>query len=352
MLLSNLTQGRDNNFNLIRFIAASLVLVSHSFPIAQGPGTYYPLGELLNTHWGAIAVDVFFIASGFFIAASFNYKSSLTSFVMARTLRIFPALILMTILTVLILGPVFTSYTLADYFNHTQTLKYLLSNTTLVSGIEYQLPGVFSDNPYKETVNGSLWTLIYEIKMYLLLAIFLSVLAYFKKSIKIIPHIDKTLFIILILIALCLHLANHFLGFQKGEGLKLFTMFFMGSLYFILKDKIPINSKIGITLILILLLSVINKNAFFVVYTLTLSYIVFYIAYIPKGKIRNFNKLGDYSYGIYIYAFPIQQMVANLSPGCSALELMTLSYIGTLIMSILSWHIIEERCISMKNRFK
>ena len=209
MILTQLASGRDNNFNLIRFIAASLVLISHSYPLAMGKGFPEPLSEPLATSWGSIAVDVFFVASGFFIAASFSLKSSFKSFVMARILRIYPALIVVTILTVFVLGPIFSNLTVFDYFTSSQTYQYLIKNMTLITGIEYNLPGVFSENPYEHAVNGSLWTLPYEIKMYFLLVLFCSLFTYLNTKLNTSWALDKTLFIGLTVIALFLHLGNY-----------------------------------------------------------------------------------------------------------------------------------------------
>ena len=352
MLLTQLAKGRDNNFNLIRFIAASLVLISHSYPIAMGNGFPEPLSNSLGTSWGSIAVDIFFIASGFFIAASFSLKSSFKSFLMARILRIYPALIITTLLTVFVLGPIFSSLALVEYFTQGQTYQYLVKNITLITGVEYYLPGVFTDNPYKQAVNGSLWTLPYEIKMYFLLVIFCSLFTYLKTKLNIPWALDKTLFISLTVIALILHLTNHSCNFYDGQSLKLFTMFFMGSSFYFLQDKIQVNSKTGILLISILAISTIDKDAFFFAYSLSLAYIVFYLAYIPAGRIREFNRFGDYSYGIYIYAFPVQQMVAACIPGISIFGMISLSFIGTFLMAYLSWKLIEERALKLKPRFK
>ena len=128
-------------------------------------------------------------------------------------------------------------------------------------------------------------------------------------------------------------------------------MFFMGSSFYFLQDKIQINSKTGMLLIATLAISTINKDTFFLAYTLFLAYIVFYLAYIPKGMIRNFNKLGDYSYGIYIYAFPIQQIIAASVPEVSIWKMIGLSFTGTLLMAYLSWELIEERAIKLKRYF-
>jgi peptidoglycan/LPS O-acetylase OafA/YrhL len=350
MLLAQLATSRDNNFNLIRFIAATLVLVSHSYPLAMGKGYHEPL-HTLGLSWGSVAVDVFFVASGFFIAASLSLKSSLKSFVAARILRINPALIVTTLLSVFILGVIFTRLTTSEYLSNAQTYKHLLKNITLISGIEYNLPGVFIDNPYKEAVNGSLWTLPYEIKMYFFLVIFYYFFSHINKKIKPQASINTILFLLLTVAALFSHIANHFYGFYAGQSLKLFTMFFMGSSFYFLRNKISINSKIGIPALTLLALSTLHIELFFIAYTLLLAYIVFYLAYIPKGHIRKFNNTGDYSYGIYIYAFPVQQIVAACFPGISILGMIATSFLGTFVMAYMSWHIIEDKCLRLKRFF-
>ena len=85
-----------------------------------------------------------------------------------------------------------------------------------------------------------------------------------------------------------------------------------------------------------------------VVYILTLPYIVLYLAYLPKGKIRCFNNVGDYSYGIYIYAFPIQQMSAKLIPGISVFQMVLISGAFTLLFAFASWHLIEKKALKFK----
>lgn len=348
MLLAELAKGRDNNFNLIRFIAASLVLFSHSYPLTMGNGYPEPLSQSLGTTWGSIAVDVFFVASGYFITASFSYKSSFKSFLMARILRIYPALIIVTILTVFVLGPVFSHIPLIDYFTSTETYRYLIKNMTLITGIEYNLPGIFENNPYKQAVNGSLWTLPYEIKMYALLVIFISLFTFIQGKLKLAWPLEKLLFLGLTTTALFLHLYDHFYETYDGQSLKLFAMFFIGSSFFFLQDKIKIVSKVGIPAIAILALSSFDKDTFFLAYTLLMPYIVFYLAYIPKGSIRKFNNFGDYSYGIYIYAFPVQQVVAATIPGISIFGMVGLSFLITLILAYLSWELIEEKALRLK----
>jgi peptidoglycan/LPS O-acetylase OafA/YrhL len=91
-----------------------------------------------------------------------------------------------------------------------------------------------------------------------------------------------------------------------------------------------------------------QKQMFFVGYSILLPYLVFYIAYIPGGRIRNFNKAGDYSYGIYIYAFPVQQSIAELIPNISVFGMVCLSFIITFILAYFSWHFVEKKFLKMK----
>lgn len=127
-------------------------------------------------------------------------------------------------------------------------------------------------------------------------------------------------------------------------------MFFTGSTFFILEDRITLSPAVFFTFATVLLLSMHNRQAFFVVYMLTLAYILFYIAYVPSGLIHEYNRLGDYSYGIYIYAFPVQQSIAARLPGISVPSMIFLSTAVTLTLSVLSWHLLEKHALRLKSR--
>jgi peptidoglycan/LPS O-acetylase OafA/YrhL len=94
-----------------------------------------------------------------------------------------------------------------------------------------------------------------------------------------------------------------------------------------------------------------NKETLFVAYHLSVTYMILWVAYVPNGGIRKFNQLGDYSYGVYIYAFPVQQSVALLSPGISVMALMIFSSIGALFLAYISWHLVEKHALELKPRF-
>jgi len=99
-----------------------------------------------------------------------------------------------------------------------------------------------------------------------------------------------------------------------------------------------------------MLVSLLNKDVFYYAYMLVLTYTILYLAHIPAGRLRNYNRLGDYSYGIYIYSFPIQQSLAALFPGISTPEMVVGSTLATFTTAILSWHFLEKYALQLKPR--
>lgn len=326
-------------------MAAFAVLVSHSYALSA-PGTEEPLAHALGVSFGSTAVDIFFLTSGFLVTASLLSRQNIAKFVRARILRIFPAMLVMLLITITWLGMFFSTEPLSSYFSSPQTLKYFLKCLTLFSGVEYELPGVFTNNPYKNAVNGSLWTMPYEVKMYAILAIIWSALFFIQSS-------RAQLFKLLVLVCTgisCLWFILAHFGVMKdaGFGLRLFFMFFSGASFYVLKGRIILSRQFFYFFLALLLFSSFSKDVFFIVYNLTLAYLLFAVAYIPAGMIRTYNKLGDYSYGAYIYAFPVQQSTVALMPGISVGYLMLISSTITLALAMLSWHLLEKHALKLK----
>ncbi|MDY6969909.1 MAG: acyltransferase [Spirochaetota bacterium] len=162
---------KNNNFDFIRFIASFFVILSHSFPLSYGNNQNEPLRLLTgNVTLGSVGVYIFFIISGFLITISFVRSKNLLIYFINRILRIYPAVILVVLLTVFVFGPILTQYSISEYFSNTQTYKYLFTAT--VFDVRYNLPGVYKNNPFSSTLNGSLWTLRFELVMYIAVAIF------------------------------------------------------------------------------------------------------------------------------------------------------------------------------------
>jgi len=152
-----------NNLDAVRLAAAWLVLYGHAF-------IFLGLPEPLFLSWlplGPLGVLIFFTISGYLVSQSWARDPSLPRFLARRALRIFPALAVCTLLSVLVLGPLLTTLPLADYFASPHTVGYL-RNIALYIG--YYLPGVFEHNRVANAVNGSLWSLPVEFAMYLVIA--------------------------------------------------------------------------------------------------------------------------------------------------------------------------------------
>ncbi len=346
--ISDYATNKDNNFNLMRLIAATAVLVSHSFALAIGSSSAEPLGTSLGVTFGSMAVDFFFIISGFLVTGSLLTKKSLLQFAWARILRIYPAILVVVFLSVFVLGIFFTTYPIHSFLSAKQTYAYLFKNMTLISGVTYTLPGVFEVNPYKNSVNGSLWTLPYEVRLYAMLGVLWAVASIMRSHrLRIFKFSVVSLAAVSAIGLIAEHL--HFLWSSKYIFLRLFFMFFTGASYFVMKERIILSKAVFLFCFLGILLSAfVHKDLFFLMNALLSAYVLFYLAYVPSGRIRFFNRFGDYSYGVYIYAFPLQQIAAACFPGISVSEMFIISLFGTLCFAFLSWHLIERRALRFK----
>jgi peptidoglycan/LPS O-acetylase OafA/YrhL len=334
MYLSDVAHSRDNNFNLIRFIAAFLVLVSHSYGIVLHLESNEPL---------MLAVG-YPVTSGFLVAGSLLRKPDLKSFFKARALRIYPALVVAMFLTVFVLGPLLTSVSLTEYFSQLQPYKYFVKNSLSLSNIDRFLPGMFENNPLPRHINGSLWTLPVEVRCYISMGLLGTVFLFSKASDK----FKRTAFIVLATALFIWFLQKHLSQGYLAGWQRLFMLFYIGASFSALRDKIKINTLLAIIAAALLFLPLVIEGSFYFVYPVCLAYLLFYLAYVPAGFVREFNKLGDYSYGLYIYAFPIQQALMQLFPELTVLSMTIWATIATLVPSILSWHLIEKRALAYK----
>ena len=157
---------KQNNFNILRLIFASTVIISHSYPLTNNIEIF---SKITNNQidLGSISVEIFFIISGYLIFTSLHCSKSIISYLWKRILRLFPALVIMLLITILILPFITNSNNIflqKDYYS------YLYNNLTLYR-VQYSVKGIFENNPYPKAINGSLWTLRYEFTMYLFLII-------------------------------------------------------------------------------------------------------------------------------------------------------------------------------------
>jgi len=344
--LGDYTADRDNNFMLLRFVAASLVIFSHSFTIARGPAGGEPPSPWIPTSFGTIAVNIFFTISGLLIARSFCERGRLLEFLRARALRIYPALIVAVLFTALVVGLSFTATRRADYLQDPSTRSFLLRNATMISlGVQTTLPGVFVHNRLPDAVNDPLWTLPYELRMYLLVAV-AGVLGLFRR---------RVVFNLACLVGLGALWAFHSGGGAAGhdDWLPLFErlgiFFLAGTWCYINRGWVPIDWRVWGAWVAAAVLTYATPW-FMTVFWSALVYSVFAFAYLPGGGVRGFNRLGDCSYGLYVYGFPIQQAVASLIPSAGPWLLFAISMCVTLPLAVASWVFIEAPALKLKSR--
>ena len=324
------------------------VIYSHGIAILGLPVEREIFFDQLGFSAGEIAVDVFFVASGFLVTGSLVSRGSLIGFLWARALRIYPALWVMLVLTVFVLAPALTTLSLTDYFHAQKTYEYFWKCAGLISGVRYSLPGVFNSMPLKGEFNGSLWTLPIELRMYLHLAAVWILLAGLPTlRLRALTLIVPVAAAVLLASILCSRLSG---GSFNAANIRVF-MFLVGTSFYLWRTYVRMSRTAMLALLATLALASFDKSVFFVAYVLCLAPLVLHLAYVPGGRLRSFNEWGDFSYGVYIYAFPIQQTLAQVLPGMSLLAMVSLSGLLTLCVAALSWLGIEKRALARKGAF-
>jgi len=337
--LADVCTGRDNNLNLMRFIAALAVLGSHSFILAGHPEPLFT-----NRSAGTIAVDVFFVSSGFLVARSM-IGSDAARYARSRFLRIYPGLIVSVLVTVVAVGLFGTTMTALNFFTDRTTAKYVLANGSMLTRfVEFYLPGAFDTNPYASAVNGSLWTLPWEIRCYAVLGIGALVTGRSRRRAE--ARIAFIVFVgtAIVVARLALLKWQHPVDPLIEQCMRLVPTFFVGALAYVMRRRIRLSWPIAVLIIAGLALASRSFSAarFDSIYLLSAWYVVLVVAFVPGGRIRRFNRFDDISYGLYIYAFPVQQLVAAHISGVTVPQMFVLSSAVTVPLAVASWRFVEH----------
>ncbi|WP_420587419.1 acyltransferase family protein [Ruegeria sp.] len=362
----DLYNGRTTGFDYLRITLAIGVLAWHSFGVTYGR-------EALDAFFRDVALapavrmilPMFFALSGFLVTASLYRSDSLKVYLIFRGLRLFPALTVEVALAAVILGPIVTSLTLGEYFTAGGFYSYFLNILGLV---HYELPGVFHGIPYPRVVNGSLWTVPYELECYFYLALFF-VLGVFRNR----------WFVLLVFIGLTIMSVALGASSAKGvvivlknmliatpEGLEpnlqqavddriqlariLVVSFFAGASLYAWRDKVPLNAPLAAICAVISFLCLGSSSLYFYA-PMFATYLTVWLG-LQNPTLWGVLKTGDYSYGIYLYAFPIQQ--ALMLTGWFDQQYLFHLVVTLAVVSLFaafSWHVIEKPSLKAKSYF-
>lgn len=321
--------GRSSGFDYLRIFLAASVLLWHSFRISDVTMNY-------DGWWGPIVrliLPMFFALSGFLVAGSLVRVHSFHQFLLLRAMRIVPALAVEVTLSAVIIGGFFTTLPLADYFAHPMFRGYFVN---ILGYTKYLLPGVFDTNPVT-AFNASLWTIFFELLSYLIIA-GLWIIGAIRRPRLLIP---------LVLIGQCVvpvidHFQHHHSeGLGPVSGYTLVVAFLFGTVLFIRRDTVPLRTSWALAALAVTLaLLSTQATGFFAGPTAA-----YFTAWLGLRNPRR-NALidsGDYSYGLYLYAYPIQQAITALFPGARVWWFNApLALLVAGGMAVLSWHLVER----------
>lgn len=343
--LAELLKREGNNLDLIRVVCACLVIFGHAAGVVDDPRHSFgdPISGWLKydgVYAGSMAVRVFFFISGLLVTDSLLRKKSVAGFIIGRIFRVWPALIALLVLTVFVVGPLFSHYASADFFTHRATYRYLRENLLLVTSS--YLPGVFELNPHPRQINASLWTLSNEIGCYAALL----VLFVFRITAR------WWLCAIVVAIAYLEPLLPHSLFFpgldDNWQVRYLPSAFALGGLFALFKDRITLGPESIIVLGLLffpLKSTLVGQHLFFA----TLFLALLYVSGLPA--VRKIKLGADLSYGTYLWGFLVQQIVASQFAGLGfGFNLLT-SLVLSLLLAFLSWHLVEKHAIALGHRW-
>ena len=340
-------RGATAGFDYLRIGLAVAVVAVHSWRVTVGPdameGVATPLAALINT-----ILPLFFGLSGFLVAGSLERVRDLRVFLTFRALRIFPALSVEVFLSALLLGPLLSSVSLGAYFGDPLFARYLANAAGIVS---FRLPGVFTDNPTQE-VNGALWTVPYELECYILLAI-LALLTIARRPRLLVGLVLAWGAFLCVTTVLDVDRTGFAVTVAGAETARvhvselLVPSFLAGVALFVIRDRVPFSAP-RIAAAGAATVACLTSPYLYGFAPLPAAYLAAGLGLQtpPKSALL---RSGDYSYGIYLYAYPVQQAVWQLAPAGQ-------SYLGNLLLSLavvslfaaFSWHVIEKPCLRLK----
>ncbi|WJF91852.1 acyltransferase [Paraburkholderia bonniea] len=334
--------ARFPHFDTLRLAFAILVIFSHSFELLRYPEPLLHYGGLSSL--GGLSVAGFFLISGYLITGSWLADPSMGRFLRRRVLRLYPGFIVASLISVMIVGPLGAE--VSQYFNDLNIGKSLRGLLTLR---DPQTPRVFAGT-YAEAVNGSLWTISFEFRCYLLL-LAIALLGIFKQRLALLC------LTVVIAFAACYARANDLshvtLGLRMlrvSDSMIWFAALFLtGSCAYVFRERIRYSVVPCIVAFAVLAACVTDPILFRPAVLLAGAYVVFAASTSPALHRFAPSRI-DLSYGVYLYGFPVQKLLSWYLPAITPLVLFAATLALCLPLAALSWRYIELPALRLKPR--
>ncbi|MHA6140194.1 acyltransferase family protein [Pseudomonas mohnii] len=323
----------NNNADLLRLVAACAVIWGHAYALVPGAATTEPIGGLLGFDYsGSLAVEFFFFLSGILVTNSWINNSSPLNFILARFFRVFPAILVSAAACVLLLGPMLTTLPLNSYFADSAIFSEIFRHPY----IQYSLPGVFENSNFPLT-NGSIWTIRYELIMYAML-LAAGLCGVFRH------RLFATVVLIAILVTSMFFPEEiQLIGLMNIDiGGRLPAFFAFGALLALYKDQASINIRVVSGLILFAWIFRHGSAFQFVFYP---AFLMTALWLMTTDPIKALRLPGDFSYGVYVFGWPIQKVIAAEFPHFSIHANQAVTIAVSLALASISWFVIEKPCI-------
>lgn len=335
MSFEPIPDDRHNHFNLLRIIAACTVIFSHSWPLTRGFEVKSPLETFIGFSVGIVAVTAFFAISGYFIFASLERRRSNWDFISARIARIYPGLIVVVALSVFVMGPLVTDLSIGQYFTDPGSFLYPVKVLTFIDA-PASLPGAFASNPISGGANGSLWTLFYEVACYIGLFV----------SVGLLRMPVKWIILAYLPIYALAMITQNFVIFAW------FSMpFIIGMTAYRYRSRRFLRWWVAAGLLAAAMAVSFAGYQFIPLWSVAIAYCTLWLGFAKAPSLLAYNELGDYSYGTYIYGWPVQQCLVHVMPGIQPPALICLSLPIAVLLAMLSWRFVEKPGLRLRRTF-
>lgn len=323
---------RQNNFNLVRLLLALLVLLSHAPEIIDGNRSREILTRLFGSlSFGELAVDGFFLLSGYLIVQSWESAPQAWPFLKKRLLRIYPGFIVATLVCAFVVGPL--GAVPKTYFAALDVPSLVVNALFLQKPA---VPAVFA-GLHHEGINNSMWSISAEFACYL------GVLA-----LGVTGALGRCkVWLVLTVLAFAIGAAARLTNVTI-PGMRLAMLFLSGGAYYVYRDRIHLNGRMALAAAVAVVLCMFSWRLSELAVTSLGGYAVLYAAGKRSPWLMQFNRLPDVSYGTYLYGWPIQKLLIWTIPTISPWSLFALSAPCALLVGTISWYLVEAPALRLK----